>query len=132
MQAAEAWISAGACRSHMIAPVHAITTQPVATTAPGHQGHRDAYRAEVVFEEQRSKGIGVWREPFSKMRVPKLYNLRSDPFEAGDDAILYDQWTVDHVFYPGTHTGTRGQMAGDFQGLSAPSQTRKLQRRPDN
>jgi len=66
--------------------------------APGHQGHRDAYRAEVVFEEQRSKGIGVWREPFSKMRVPKLYNLRSDPFEAGDDAILYDQWTVDHVF----------------------------------
>ena len=100
--------------------------------APGHQGHRDAYRAEVVFEEQRSKGIGVWREPFSTMRVPKLYNLRSDPFEAGDDAILYDQWTVDHVFYPGTHTGTRGQMAGDFQGLSAPSQTRKLQRRPDN
>ena len=100
--------------------------------APGHQGHRDAYRAEVVFEEQRSKGIGVWREPFSKMRVPKLYNLRSDPFEAGDDAILYDQWTVDHVFYPGTHTGTRGQMAGDFQGLSAPSQTRRLQRRPDN
>jgi arylsulfatase len=53
---------------------------------------------KIVFEEQRNRGIGVWREPFSKMRVPKLYNLRSDPFEAGDDAILYDQWTVDHVF----------------------------------
>jgi len=53
---------------------------------------------KIVFEEQRNKGIGVWREPFSKMRVPKLYNLRSDPFEGGDDSILYDKWTIDHVF----------------------------------
>lgn len=53
---------------------------------------------KIVFEEQRGRGIGVWREPFSKMRVPKLYNLRADPFEGGDDSILYDKWTADHVF----------------------------------
>lgn len=32
------------------------------------------------------------------MRVPKLYNLRSDPFEGGGDSVLYDKWTIDHVF----------------------------------
>lgn len=53
---------------------------------------------KIVFEEQRSKGMDVWRELFSKMRVPKLYNLCSDPFEAADDSILYDKWTADHVF----------------------------------
>src|SRR5262249_48026091 len=53
---------------------------------------------KIVFEEQRNRGINVWREPFSKMRVPKLFNLRTDPFEGGDDSILYDRCTVDHVF----------------------------------
>jgi arylsulfatase len=32
------------------------------------------------------------------MRVPKLFNLRSDPFERGDGSVFYDKWTVDHVF----------------------------------
>src|SRR5215813_2346478 len=36
---------------------------------------------KAVFLEQRSKGLGVWREPFSPLRVPKLFNLRTDPFE---------------------------------------------------
>jgi arylsulfatase len=38
---------------------------------------------KIVFLEQRSRGLAVWREPFSEMRVPKLFNIRSDPFEAG-------------------------------------------------
>jgi arylsulfatase len=37
---------------------------------------------KVVFLEQRSKGLGVWREPFSVLRVPKIFNLRSDPLAA--------------------------------------------------
>jgi arylsulfatase len=53
---------------------------------------------KMVFSEQRATRIGVWREPFSQMRVPKLFNLRSDPFERGDDSILYDKWTIEHVF----------------------------------
>ena len=32
------------------------------------------------------------------MRMPKLYNLRADPFERGDESILYDKWMVDRVF----------------------------------
>jgi arylsulfatase A-like enzyme len=54
---------------------------------------------KMVFEEQRNHGLAVWREPFSKMRVPKLFNLRSDPFERGDESTLfYDKWMADRIF----------------------------------
>ena len=36
---------------------------------------------KVHFMEQRAHGFGVWQEPFVTLRVPKLFNLRSDPFE---------------------------------------------------
>jgi arylsulfatase len=54
---------------------------------------------KLVFSEQRGKGIGVWREPFTSLRVPKTFNLRSDPFEAAENSTLfYDKWTVDRAF----------------------------------
>ncbi|HMF01463.1 MAG TPA: arylsulfatase, partial [Terriglobia bacterium] len=53
---------------------------------------------KAVFEEQRHQGLAVWQEPFSKMRLPKLFNLRSDPFERGDEGIFYDKWLADHLF----------------------------------
>jgi arylsulfatase A-like enzyme len=54
---------------------------------------------KLVFQEQRSTGMAVWREPFSNMRIPKLFNLRSDPFERGEDSTLfYDKWVADRVF----------------------------------
>jgi arylsulfatase len=30
--------------------------------------------------------------------MPQLYNLRSDPFERGDDGIFYGKWLADHMF----------------------------------
>jgi arylsulfatase len=54
---------------------------------------------KAVFMEQRAKGLGVWREPFSPLRIPKIFNLRSDPFERGDDSSLfYDKWMADRAF----------------------------------
>jgi arylsulfatase len=53
---------------------------------------------KVTFQEQRSTGFDVWREPFANMRVPKLYNLRADPFERGEESMLYAKWAVDRVF----------------------------------
>src|SRR4030095_15341764 len=38
---------------------------------------------KIVFAEQRAHGFDVWQEPFVSLRVPKLFNLRSDPFEEG-------------------------------------------------
>ncbi|HEY7065173.1 MAG TPA: arylsulfatase [Chloroflexota bacterium] len=54
---------------------------------------------KVHFLEQRSWGLGIWREPFSKLRIPKIFNLRADPFERGDDSSLfYDRWSADHNY----------------------------------
>ena len=33
---------------------------------------------------QRAHGLDVWQEPFVTLRLPKLFNLRSDPFETAD------------------------------------------------
>jgi len=40
---------------------------------------------KMVFMEQRCAGtLQVWAEPFVALRVPKLFNLRTDPFERAD------------------------------------------------
>jgi arylsulfatase A-like enzyme len=39
---------------------------------------------KLVFAEQRAHGFDVWQEPFVQLRVPKLFNLRSDSFERAD------------------------------------------------
>src|SRR5262245_13104609 len=51
-----------------------------------------------VFLEQTNKGIGVWQGQFTNLRVPKLFNLRADPFERGDESIEYNKWMVDRAF----------------------------------
>jgi arylsulfatase A-like enzyme len=57
----------------------------------------DAWKA--VFLENRGKAFGVWREPFTELRVPLLFNLRRDPFErAQHNANIYDDWFLDHAF----------------------------------
>ncbi|MFN0010090.1 MAG: arylsulfatase [Phycisphaerales bacterium] len=54
---------------------------------------------KIVFAEQRAHGFDVWQEPFTPLRLPKLFNLRSDPFEAADhQAIGYPRWRIDRVF----------------------------------
>jgi arylsulfatase len=54
---------------------------------------------KIVFLEQRSKGLDVWREPLSQMRIPKILDLRSDPFERGEESFKYNDWFVEHVPY---------------------------------
>ncbi|WP_083203848.1 arylsulfatase [Ensifer adhaerens] len=54
---------------------------------------------KVVFAEQREEGFNVWQEPFVPLRIPKLFNLRSDPFETADhEGMDYDRWRVEHMF----------------------------------
>jgi len=56
-------------------------------------------RWKLVFSEQRGHGFGVWEEPFVDLRVPALYDLRSDPFErANHEAIGYSIWRIERVF----------------------------------
>jgi arylsulfatase len=53
---------------------------------------------KIVFKEQRSEGAAAWQEDYSNLAIPKLYNLRSDPFEEADHSADYWAWRVDHMF----------------------------------
>jgi arylsulfatase len=55
---------------------------------------------KLVFLEQRSRGtMQVWLEPFTELRVPKLFNLRTDPYERADvTSNTYFDWFFDHVY----------------------------------
>jgi arylsulfatase len=57
----------------------------------------DAWK--VVFLENRGEAFGVWREPFTELRVPLLFNLRRDPFEkAQHNSNTYNDWFLDRPF----------------------------------
>jgi arylsulfatase len=57
----------------------------------------DAWKA--VFLENRGKAFGVWREPFTELRIPLLFNLRRDPFErAQHNSNTYNDWFLDRAF----------------------------------
>jgi len=51
---------------------------------------------KLVFMEQRVKGtLALWGEPFVPLRIPKLFNLRTDPFERADvTSNTYWDWYV--------------------------------------
>jgi arylsulfatase A-like enzyme len=53
---------------------------------------------KIDFKEQNHKGAGVWKYEFTNLRAPELFNLRSDPFERGDESMLYNKWGLDRVF----------------------------------
>jgi len=56
-------------------------------------------RWKFVFAEQRAEGADVWAEPFVKLRGPKLFDLRADPFERADhESIYYKDWVFRHLF----------------------------------
>ena len=79
--------------------------------------------------EQRAPGtLRVWAEPFTSLRVPKIFNLRTDPYERADITLnTYYDWLIDHVFLLGPGTGLRGPVPDDVQGLSAAPEGRQLQ-----
>jgi len=55
---------------------------------------------EFVFLEQRCVGtLQIWAEPYVELRVPKLFNLKTDPYERADiTSNTYYDWMMDHIF----------------------------------
>jgi arylsulfatase len=54
---------------------------------------------KYVFAEQRLPGtMGIWAEPFTKLRLQKIYNLFQDPYERADiTSNTFWDWQIDHV-----------------------------------
>jgi len=55
---------------------------------------------KIVFMEQRAPGtLNVWLEPYTILRAPKVFNLRTDPYERADiTSNTYFDWVFDHVW----------------------------------
>ncbi len=54
---------------------------------------------KLVFMEQRAKQLACWAEPFVPLRVPKIFNLRRDPFERADEnSNTYYDWLISHAY----------------------------------
>jgi arylsulfatase A-like enzyme len=54
---------------------------------------------KYVFSEQRMQGtMGLWAEPFTTLRLQKIFNLMQDPFERADiTSNTYWDWNLNHV-----------------------------------
>jgi arylsulfatase A-like enzyme len=56
-------------------------------------------RWKLLFMEQRAEGLNVWQDPLVTLRLPKIFDLRADPFELAQHvAGEYDRWRVDRLY----------------------------------
>ena len=53
---------------------------------------------KIVFAEQRAHGFDVWQEPFVPLRLPRIFNVRTDPFELAEHSWEYWKWRADRLF----------------------------------
>jgi arylsulfatase len=55
---------------------------------------------KIVFLEQRCPGtLQIWLEPYTELRAPKLFNLRTDPYERADiTSNTYFDWMIDRIW----------------------------------
>jgi arylsulfatase len=72
---------------------------------------------KVVFMEQRRAGtMAVWSEPFVPLRLPKLFNLRTDPFERADvTSNTYYDWFLSKMYMVGAASGIVEQFLATFR-----------------
>ena len=87
---------------------------------------------KLVFMEQRATGtLRIWAEPFVPLRVPKLYNLRTDPYERADiTSNTYYDWFLDHVYLLMPAQSAVGAVSADVQRVSTAPEGGQLHRRP--
>jgi len=66
--------------------------------------------------EQKAHGLDVWAQPMIPLRLPSLFNMRSDPFErAQHEAGGYVRWFVEHAFVLVPAQAIVGQHLMSFQ-----------------
>jgi arylsulfatase A-like enzyme len=55
---------------------------------------------KFVFQEQRRAGtLEIWAEPFTNLRLPKIFNLRTDPYERADiTSNTYWDWLMSKAY----------------------------------
>ena len=72
---------------------------------------------KIVFMEQQATGtMKIWSTPFVELRVPKIFNLRTDPYERADiTSNTYYDWLLNHAFMFVPAQAIVGQFISTFQ-----------------
>jgi arylsulfatase len=72
---------------------------------------------KIVFMEQRVLGtLRLWAEPFVPLRVPKLFNLRTDPYERADvTSNTYYEWFMRRAYMIMVAQGVVGRYLESFK-----------------
>jgi len=71
---------------------------------------------KVVLMEQRAHGLQCWAEPFISLRLPKMFNLRRDPFELADhNSNTYWDWVISHAYLIYAMQGTVAAEVENFK-----------------
>jgi len=70
-----------------------------------------------VFMEQRCPGtLQVWGEPFVRLRLPKFFNLRTDPYERADvTSNTYFDWYLHNGYFIYAAQTFAAQFAATFK-----------------
>jgi arylsulfatase len=85
---------------------------------------------KVVLMEQRAKQLMCWFEPFVKLRAPKIFNLRRDPFERADEnSNTYWDWVLSHVYLLYENAGARRPTDPGLRAVSAAAEAGRIQPR---
>lgn len=72
---------------------------------------------KFVFDEQRAPGtLKVWAEPFVTLRMPKLFDLRADPYERADvTSDTYYDWVESNAYVLMTAQPVVGRFLATFK-----------------
>ena len=82
---------------------------------------------KAVFMEQKAHGFDVWAQPMVQLRLPLLFNLRSDPFErAQHEAGDYVRWFIEHAFVLVPAQALVGAASGELPAVPAAPEARQL------
>jgi arylsulfatase len=67
---------------------------------------QDGMAWKAVFCEQRAPGnLNIWEDPLVCLRLPKIFNLRMDPYERADiTSDQYNDWLVKNAYLTGIAT----------------------------
>ena len=76
---------------------------------------------KIVFMEQRLGGtLGVWAEPFVRLRLPRIINLRTDPYEfAPITSNTYYDWMMHNAYFIYAAQAGAAKFAATFKDFPA-------------
>jgi len=70
---------------------------------------------KVHFLIQEADGMEVWRQPFTKLRSPVMFDLRSDPGERAMSSVGWEKWSNDHAYFAVPVQGIVGNFLASFK-----------------